>query len=94
MLTALEDGKANQKIPDPDMLARAITLGRAVLTNNRKHFHKLHQADPNHAGIVTYTDNHSDRPALAARMNAAIITLPGLAGQLIRVIRPSSPHAP
>jgi hypothetical protein len=29
-------------VPDPAVLAFAIGLGRAVLTENRKHFIKLH----------------------------------------------------
>jgi hypothetical protein len=91
VLTAKEDGRANQKIDDPDVLARAIALGRAVLTNNRKHFHRLHGSVPNHAGIVTYTDDHKDRPALASRIDAALAATPTLAGQLIRVVQPNTP---
>lgn len=90
VLTAQEDGRANQKIPDPDVLARAIQLGRAVVTGNRRHFHRLHRKDPNHAGIITFTDD-PDRPALAARIDAAIAPLPVLAGQLVKVVRPNPP---
>lgn len=35
ILTAPEDGRANQGIDDPDVLDRAIGLGRAVLLFNR-----------------------------------------------------------
>ena len=42
VLTAHEAGKAGQGIEDPDVLAHAISLQRAVLTHNRKHFVKLH----------------------------------------------------
>ena len=35
VITAFEDGKANQSITDQDLLARAIELDRAVLTLNR-----------------------------------------------------------
>ncbi|MCE9531332.1 MAG: DUF5615 family PIN-like protein, partial [Planctomycetes bacterium] len=55
VLRAWEDGRANQGIDDPDVLARATVLGRAVLTNNRKHYHRLHRFDLNHSGIITYT---------------------------------------
>jgi len=55
ILTAQEDGRANQKIPDPEVLKRAVALGRAVLTNDRKDYHRLHHSDPNHAGIITCT---------------------------------------
>jgi len=37
VLTAHQAGRANQKIPDPDQLAHATMLGRAVVTNNRRH---------------------------------------------------------
>ena len=90
VLSALEDGRANQGIPDADVLARATQLGRAVLTGDRSDYHKLHRHDPNHAGIVTYTRDR-DLPALAARIDAAILPLPSLAGQLVRITRPSRP---
>ena len=57
VLTALAAGRANQAIPDPDVLAYATLLGRAVLTNNRLDFHKLNRTFPNHAGIISYTDD-------------------------------------
>lgn len=34
VVTAFEDGRANQQIPDDQVLARAIQLTRAVLTHN------------------------------------------------------------
>ena len=89
VLTAQDDGQANQKIPDADVLARATALGRAVLTNNRLHFHRLHRHTAAHAGIVTYTDDHTDRAALAARIHAAIAPVSDLTNQLVRVYRPN-----
>lgn len=88
VLTAHDDGRANQQIPDSDVLTRATELSRAVLTNNRDDFHKLHRAGANHAGIVTFT-NDSDRAALAARIDAAAAS--PVAGQLVKAVRPSSP---
>jgi hypothetical protein len=35
VITAQEDGR--MATPDPDVLARAHALGRAVLTHNRRH---------------------------------------------------------
>lgn len=87
VLTALEAGRANQGIPDPDVLAYAVTLGRTVLTNNRKHFHRLHRQFPNHAGIITFTDD-ADINALAQGIDDAISASASLAGVLIRVVRP------
>ncbi|MBX9581049.1 MAG: DUF5615 family PIN-like protein [Gemmataceae bacterium] len=92
VLTALADGRANQGIPDPLVLARATVLGRAVLTGNRQHYHRLHRRQPNHAGIVTYTDD--DFQPLAGRIHAAVVPLPSLVGQLVRVVRPNPPAPP
>jgi len=89
VLTVQDDGRANQGVPDPDVLTRAIELGRTVVTNNRKDYHRLHRHTPSHAGIVTYTDDQTDRAALAARIDAAVSAVPDLAGQLVRVYRPN-----
>jgi hypothetical protein len=90
VLTAEADGRANQRIADSAVLARATALGRAVLTFNRWHFHRLHRADPNHAGIVTCTDD-PDRPALAGRIDQAVRPFAQLTGQLIKIVRPPKP---
>lgn len=89
VLTARDDGRANQGIGDPDVLDRATALGRAVLTNNRKHFHRLHRRQPAHGGIVTFTDD--DFAPLAARINAAVAPLSSLDGTIVKVVRPNSP---
>jgi predicted nuclease of predicted toxin-antitoxin system len=91
VVTIQDDGRANQKLSDADVLARATALGRAVVTNNRKDYHRLHRHTATHAGIITYTDDHSDRAALAARIDAAVTAVPDLTGQLVRVYRPNTP---
>ncbi len=53
VLTALEAGQANQSIEDGDVRTHATSLGRAVLTHNRKDFKRLHAASSGHAGIVS-----------------------------------------
>jgi len=85
VLTALDDGRANLGIDDPDVLARAVELDRIVLTNNRNDYHRLHRKSQAHAGIITYT-NDPDVDALAVRIHASL--LPSMAMQLIRVICP------
>ncbi|MBX9626909.1 MAG: DUF5615 family PIN-like protein [Gemmataceae bacterium] len=92
VLTARDDGRAGQGIRDPLVLAPATQLGRAVLTNNRWDYHKLHRRQPNHAGIVTYTDD--DFQPLADRIHVAVSALPSLVGLLVRVTRPNPPPAP
>jgi hypothetical protein len=90
VLTVQADGRASRGIDDPDVLARAIELGRAVITNNRRDYHRLHRTCPNHTGIVTYT-NDPDRAALALRIHAAVSAHADLAGILIRIVCPNPP---
>src|SRR5438309_9251170 len=42
VVTTLEAGQANQGIGDADQLAFATTLGRAILTRNRRRYVRLH----------------------------------------------------
>jgi hypothetical protein len=69
VLTAQEDGR--QAAPDPDILARAHSLGRATLTHNRRHFERLHRQGVDHSGILSATRD-DDSSALAARIDAAL----------------------
>jgi len=93
VLTALEAGQANQAIEDADQLAIATSLGRAILTRNRRHFIPLHKRSPNHAGIISITDD-PDFDGQGSRINAAIHTHGVLAGQHLRVNRPNTPSTP
>jgi hypothetical protein len=90
VLTALADGRANQNIADPDVLVRAVALGRSMLSNNWWDFIRLHRQVPTHGGIVVYTDDR-DYPALAGRISAAVAGLPFLVNELVRVYRPRPP---
>lgn len=87
VLTAFEDGRANQRIPDDQVLARATALNRAVITNNRRDYHKLHRRHAGHGGIVTYTVD-PDMSALAQRIHAELTRLSTLTGVLVKIIRP------
>jgi hypothetical protein len=87
VLTVQEDGRTS--IPDPDVLARAHSLGRAVLTYNRRHFERLHRQGAAHSGILSATRD-SDFPGLATRIHARLAGLsPGR--WCVRVNRPPSP---
>ena len=87
ILTSVMDGKANRGIEDGEVLARAASLGRCVLTNNRLHFHRLHRTTRGkHAGIATFT-NDPDLDAWAGRIHAAVATDDDLNGKLIRITR-------
>jgi Domain of unknown function (DUF5615) len=82
VLTAFQAGRANQKIPDDEVLKYATTIGRAVLTRDRSHFRMLHQRASHHAGIITFTHT-TDNAGLANRIHAKIETHSDLANQLI-----------
>jgi hypothetical protein len=84
-----ETGAAGQAVPDEAVLAMAREDNRAVLTLNRRHFVRLHDARPEHAGIVVCTFD-PDFPGQARRIDAAVRARPDLAGQLVRVNRPPS----
>ena len=92
VLTAYEDGRANQAIPDEDVLTRALELGRAVLTGNRQDFKRLHRAQPAHSGIVICTFD-PDFIGQASRIADALATIEPT-GKLIRVYRPVRPSPP
>jgi hypothetical protein len=87
LLTVLETGKAEQSWPDHAVLAFARSEGRAVLTLNRKHFIRLHQQDPDHAGIICCTLD-PDFTGQAERIHTALSRCPDLRGQLVRINRP------
>lgn len=88
VLTAFEDGRANQKIADDEVLKRAVELGRGVLTINRIDFKRLHKTNQNHSGIVICTFD-ADFIRQTRRIDVACKDLTEIGGQLIRVYRPS-----
>lgn len=88
ILTVQEAGKANQRIPDEDVLAFAIANNRAVLTINRGDFIRLHNLQPIHAGIIVCTED-LNRQRLANQIHESITNTVDLTNQLIRINRPS-----
>jgi predicted nuclease of predicted toxin-antitoxin system len=86
VLTVQEAEKANQRIPDDEVLAFACEQGRAVLTLNRYDFIQLHRQSSDHAGIITCTEN-SDLERLAVKIHEAVSAVDSLQGQLIRIYR-------
>ena len=88
VLTILEDGKANQRYPDASMLQDATTLGRVLVTLNRRHFHRLHAAEADHAGIVLCTCD-PDFEGQARRIHEALPTAESMNRRLAHVYRPS-----
>lgn len=93
VLTISEASKANQQYSDTAVLQDAASLGRCVLTLNRKHFRRLHEEGLSHAGIVLCTYD-PDYTGQAQRIDEAVGDLSSLAGQLIRINRPAPTSAP
>jgi len=88
VLTTLEAGNANQSTPDEIVLAFATQNGRALLSINKRDFIRLHKKSSNHAGIVVCSQD-ADVGGQAERIHAAISAQNSLAGQLIRIHRPT-----
>jgi hypothetical protein len=88
VLTSLEAGRANQSLPDEDVLDFASQDRRILLTLNRKHFIQLHQAKPHHSGIVVCTFD-PDYIGLAARISEANRQNESMNGKLLRINRPA-----
>ena len=87
ILTSQEAGKANQSIPDDEVLAFAAQQGRALLTINRHDFIQLHKRNKNHAGIIVCTQNE-DIKGQAERIHQAIVGYALLDGELVRAYPP------
>ena len=87
VLTVREAGKADQSLPDPEVLAFAAREGRAVLTLNRLHFIRLHRHSANHAGIVVCTFDPDFSGQGGARRWASV-RKPARWSLLVRVGRP------
>jgi len=58
VVTSLEAGNANRAVPDEEVPAFAASADRILLTQNRRHFLRLHQMAPGaHAGVVVCTSD-------------------------------------
>ena len=87
LVTVQEAGLGQRGVPDAQVLAFAISVGRAVITFNRRHFIRLHRQVTTHCGIVICTRD-PDAVALAARVHQRVLALATLDNQLVRVNRP------
>lgn len=86
VLTTTESGRAGASVPDGEVLVFAVNRDLAVLTLNRRHFIRLHQERPDHAGIVVCTFD-ADFPALAGRIHMQVSAFATLRGMLVRITR-------
>lgn len=86
ILTVQEAGQANRRIPDEQVLQFAVSQDRAVITQNRRDFVKLHNQSSAHAGIVVCSKN-LDWDAYTTQIHRALSGQDNIAGQLLRVTR-------
>jgi Domain of unknown function (DUF5615) len=89
VVTVADAGRAGQALTDKAVLALAAADQRAVVTLNRKHFVRLHRAEPNHGGIIVCSLD-LDFDGQTTRIDEAIATQESLVGRLIRVNRPQA----
>ena len=87
VMTVQESGLGGKSVADDAVLAFAIERGRALITLNRRHFVKLHQATSRHPGIIVCTAD-VDFARLALRIDTAIKEHSPLSDTIIRVNRP------
>lgn len=57
VLTSYDSGRANQGIPDREVLIYSTDNNRAVITLNRDDFIALHKSGMNHGGIIICKDS-------------------------------------
>jgi predicted nuclease of predicted toxin-antitoxin system len=90
VLTSLEAGQANRRIPDDEVLRFAAMQERVLLMQNRRDFLKLHNSGRvNHSGIVLCTAD-PDFAGQAMRIDAALPSFQkDLPNGIIRVNRPA-----
>jgi len=86
VLTSHEAGKANQRIPDEEVLAFAAQSGRILLTLNRWDFIVLHTKSTQHAGVVVCTQN-ANLLQQAEQIDKAVNEAGIMNGVLIRINR-------
>lgn len=86
VLTSQEAGKANQRIPDEDVLKFATESKRILLTLNRWDFIVLHNQSNKHTGIVVCTQN-ANLLQQAKQIDKLVNEAGDLNGVLLRVNR-------
>ncbi len=79
VLTLQENGKAGKRYPDESVLRDATSLGRVVVTHDRKDFR--------HRGVVLCTQDR-DPMRLATNIHAALSNKATMDGEVVNVYRP------
>ena len=88
VVTIQEDGEGTRQLPDNAVLQAASRSERALLTQNRRDFIRLHNTTANHSGIIVCTFD-ADFIGQARRIHDLVTSTPDLTGMLLRVNRPA-----
>ena len=89
VLTSMNAGNANQRIPDEDILKFAISQNRIMITINRRDFIRLHRITPIHSGIIVCKED-ADFAAFAQRIHSKLENMENqFVNQLIRIYKSS-----
>ena len=87
IITTTDAQLDNRKTSDPDILAYASGVGRAVITFDRGDYKKLHQQSNAHSGIILLKQN-MPLPMLIEKVAALALSQADLSGKVHRVIQP------
>lgn len=91
VLTSYEAGRANQNIPDHDVLTFAVVDYRSVITLNRQDFIALHRSGIFHRGIIICKEDRDYR-GQAETLNYYLENLgKAMENRLIRVQKQNQP---
>lgn len=93
VLTSYEAGRANQNIPDQEVLAFATADHRCVVTLNRQDFIALHRSGVSHSGIIICKEDR-DYQGQAETLHRYLETLgQAMDNCLIRVQKRNQPKS-
>lgn len=87
VLTSHEAGNAGRSVPDDEVLAFAVADRHTLLTLNRRHFVRLHQLAPDHAGVLVCSFD-PDFVRQAERIAQLLASVNDWTGRLARLNRP------
>lgn len=93
VLTSYESGRANQRIPDDEVLAFAKSEQRIVITLNRDDFIALHRRNKEHAGIIICKDDRDYQGQIEFLHHYLLSRTENLAYRLIRVLKQNQPKS-